>query len=97
MEMVNTGSDYNVVLGSNLIDRLSEPLKWINLAKQKVSKDGIVIICDPSTWLDEFTAIDKWIGGFKKDAENYYTKDGLYDAFGPEFTQIDSGSVPFVI
>jgi len=33
MEMTKSGSEFDVVLGCNLIDRLPDPSKWIELAK----------------------------------------------------------------
>ena len=57
MEMTKSGDDFDLVLGCNLIDRLSDPLKWLELSKQKVSKNGVIIICDPYSWLEEYTPI----------------------------------------
>ena len=36
-EMTKSGNNYDVVLGCNLIDRLPDPMKWIELTKHKVS------------------------------------------------------------
>ena len=55
--MTKSGDDFDLVLGCNLIDRLPDPLKWIELTKQKVSKNGVIIICDPYSWLEEYTPI----------------------------------------
>ena len=96
-EMKNTSDNFDVIVGSNLIDRLPDPIKWIQLAKSKVNENGIVINCDPFTWLAEYTPVDKWLGGVKKGDYNYFTNEGLKDAFGPEFEQIDSKNIPFVI
>ena len=63
-EMKKSGTNFDVVLGCNLIDRLPDPMKWIELTKQKVSKDGIIIVCDPYTWLEDYTPKSKWLGGF---------------------------------
>ena len=96
--MTKSGNNYDVVLGCNLIDRLPDPSQWIELAKQKVSKDGIIINCSPYTWLEEFTPINKWIGGYRNSsAENITTQDGLREIFKPEFSEIDSDKLPFVI
>ena len=62
--MKNSGDDFSLVLGCNLIDRLPDPKKWIDLTKTKVSKDGIIIVCDPYTWLEDYTPKSKWLGGF---------------------------------
>ncbi len=41
---------------------------------------------------------DAWLGGFKKDGENFTTLDGLKAHLGPHFRLIDGPlEVPFVI
>ena len=37
MEMMKSGDNFDLVLGCNFIDRVSDPLKWLELTKQKVS------------------------------------------------------------
>ena len=47
--------EYNLVIASNLICRLSEPMKFINRLKDLVKPNGYVILSTPFTWMSEFT------------------------------------------
>lgn len=46
---------YDLVVASNLICRLREPLKFINRLKTLVKSNGYVILSTPFTWLSQFT------------------------------------------
>lgn len=92
-------ADYDVVFAGNLIDRLYDPMLFLNLIKGRIRQGGLLVFTSPYTWLEEFTARDKWLGGFKAETgESYTTLDGLRDALAPEFQQLgDACDVPFVI
>ena len=62
-----------------------------------LSPDGLLIVASPYTWKAEFTEPSKWIGGFKKDAEDYYIVDGLCDIMLPELHLLEQIKVPFMI
>jgi hypothetical protein len=52
----------------------------------------------PYTWLAEFTARDKWIGGFRKDGEPYATLEGMQDLLREHFRLVNEPvDVDFVI
>jgi hypothetical protein len=55
------------------------------------------VITSPYTWLEDFTPMDKWPGGFKKDGKTVTTLDGLKEILGEYFTLEFTGDVPFVI
>ena len=56
------------------------------------------MISSPYTWLPEHTKREAWVGGFKKDGENWTTLDGLKVMLGEHFRLIQGPlSVPFVI
>ena len=56
------------------------------------------MITSPYTWLEEHTAREEWIGGFKRDGENFTTLDGLREILGKHFTLLgEPRAVPFVI
>jgi 5-histidylcysteine sulfoxide synthase/putative 4-mercaptohistidine N1-methyltranferase len=92
-------SDYDLVFASNLIDRLYDPAKFLEDIKQRLCPGGLLVLVSPYTWLEEFTAQNKWIGGFKADTgESYTTLQGLSDILAPEFTLITKPvDIPFVI
>lgn len=89
---------YDLVLAANLIDRLYQPRKLLENIASRINKGGVLIIASPYTWLEEHTPKEEWIGGYKKDGENYSTLDGLKDFLSKEFSLIgEPQKVPFVI
>uniref|UniRef100_UPI00333F6FF6 5-histidylcysteine sulfoxide synthase n=1 Tax=Castellaniella defragrans TaxID=75697 RepID=UPI00333F6FF6 len=91
-------TDYDLVLAANLIDRLYDPARFLDQIHTRIVPGGLLLIASPYTWLEEHTPRAAWIGGFKKDAENYTTLDGLKDHLGRHFRLIAGPlEVPFVI
>ncbi len=92
-------TDYDVVFAGNLIDRLYEPDRFLQLIKNRIRSGGLLVITSPYTWLEEFTEREKWLGGFKaQTGENYTTLEGIRDALQPEFEPTaEAVDVPFVI
>ena len=92
-------TDYDLVFAGNLLDRLYDPAKFLNLIKERIRPGGLLIMTSPYTWLEEFTPRDKWLGGFKANTgENYTTLEGLTDTLLPEFEMVDEPrDIPFVI
>lgn len=62
-----------------------------------LSPTGLLVIASPYEWKPEHTAPEKWIGGFKKDGENFFTIDGLCAKLSPELVLLEETKVPFVI
>lgn len=92
-------ADYDLVFAGNLIDRLYDPQKFLQLIKSRIKSGGFLVITSPYTWLEEFTERKNWLGGFKAETgENYTTLEGIKDALTPEFDQVGAAvDVPFVI
>ena len=89
---------YDLVFASNLIDRLYDPLKFLQDISTRLNKNGILVLTSPYTWLEEFTELDKWVGGYRKDGEPFTTLDGLKEILKNDFELIDEPKdVPFVI
>jgi hypothetical protein len=57
-----TASKYNLIVGANLIDRLSDPALWINHCKDLLEEDGLLILFSPFTWMREYTEENHWLG-----------------------------------
>lgn len=91
-------SGYDLVLAANLIDRLYQPSKFLTTIHERITDNGLLVIASPYTWLEEYTPREAWIGGFRKNGEDYTTFDGLQDLLAPNFRLlVDPHSVPFVI
>lgn len=91
-------ADYDLVLAANLIDRLHSPRQLLSSIHTRIRPGGLLVITSPYTWLEEHTAREEWIGGFKKDGENFTTLDGLKEILGKYFRQLgEPCTIPFVI
>jgi 5-histidylcysteine sulfoxide synthase/putative 4-mercaptohistidine N1-methyltranferase len=91
-------SNFDLILAANLIDRLYEPAQFLESAHERLNPGGVLMITSPYTWLAEHTKREAWIGGFKKDGENFTTFDGLKAMLEKHFRLIKGPlSVPFVI
>lgn len=89
---------YDLVLAANLIDRLYRPKYFLNHIHNRINDGGLLVIASPYTWLEEHTPREEWVGGFKKDGENYTTLDGLKDHLSSHFRIVgEPRKVPFVI
>ncbi|PSJ16598.1 5-histidylcysteine sulfoxide synthase [Nitrosomonas supralitoralis] len=89
---------YDLILAANLIDRLYDPAKLLSDIHTRINIGGLLMLTSPYTWLAEHTKKEFWIGGFKRDGENFTTLDGLKEILGKHFRLIQgSKSVPFVI
>jgi 5-histidylcysteine sulfoxide synthase/putative 4-mercaptohistidine N1-methyltranferase len=91
-------TNYDLILAANLIDRLYSPKKFLSHVHERLNIGGILLIASPYTWLEEHTKREEWIGGFKKNAENFTTLDGLKEQLSAHFRLIaEPVDVPFVI
>ncbi len=90
-------SGYDLIFAGNLIDRLYDPAKFLSDLHERLNEDGLLILTSPYTWLEEFTPKEKWLGGFKKDGEDFTTLDGLKAVLGAHFDLIHTHDIPFVI
>merc|ERR1711998_72905 len=50
---------FDVVVMSNLLCRLPDPLACLDGLATSVNKDGIVVMATPFSWLEEYTHPDK--------------------------------------
>jgi len=91
-------TSYDLVFAGNLIDRLYDPLKFLQNIHTRINVDGLLVITSPYTWLEEFTEEDKWVGGYRKDGEPYTTLDGLNEQLKDRFELLEAPKdIPFVI
>ena len=89
---------YDLILAANLIDRLYSPARFLESMHERLNPGGLLLIASPYTWLPEHTKREDWLGGFKKDGENFTTLDGLKALLGKHFRLVrEPLSVPFVI
>lgn len=89
---------YDLIFAANLIDRLYNPALFLQTVHERINAGGLLLLASPYTWLEEHTDKENWLGGFKKDGENFTTMDGLKALLSEHF-ELKKGplSVPFVI
>ncbi|QUJ69290.1 5-histidylcysteine sulfoxide synthase (plasmid) [Photobacterium sp. GJ3] len=90
-------TDYDLVYASNLIDRLGDPAGFLTSIAARIAPGGYLVITSPYTWLEDYTAKDKWLGGIKVNGENFTTLDGLTETLIPHFELVAVKEIPFVI
>ncbi len=91
-------TNYDLVLATNLIDRLYEPHLFLNSVHERINAGGYLILTSPYTWLQEYTAKEFWIGGYQDEKGNTVkTIDGLKEMLKDHFELIATEDVPFVI
>jgi putative 4-mercaptohistidine N1-methyltranferase len=96
LKSVHTG--YDLILAANLIDRLYEPRAFLDHVHERLNIGGVLMLTSPYTWLEDHTARENWLGGFKKDGENWTTLDALREILAPHFRLMgEPRDVPFVI
>ncbi len=89
---------YDLILAANLIDRLYSPAKFLQSVHERLNMGGLLMIATPCTWLAEYTKPEEWIGGYKKNGENFTTLDGLKEILSTHFKLIKApGEVAFVL
>ncbi|MBU62774.1 MAG: putative 4-mercaptohistidine N1-methyltransferase [Opitutae bacterium] len=55
--------DFDVVHAANLLCRLPDPGALIERLPELVRPGGQLLLATPFTWLEEFTPMEKWLGG----------------------------------
>ncbi len=89
---------YDLILAANLIDRLYSPALFLKTVHERINPSGLLMLTSPYTWLPEHTKREEWIGGFKKDGENFTTFDGLKAMLSEHFRLVgEPQAVAFVI
>ena len=89
---------YDLIFAINLIDRLYNPLIFLEKVHERLNLGGVLLLASPYTWLTEHTQRENWIGGFKKNGESFSTLDGLKEILLTHFKLVqEPQDIPFVI
>ena len=59
---VNLGQ-FDLIHGANLLCRLPSPRKFLRDITGFLNNNGHLVLISPYSWLEEYTAVDEWIGG----------------------------------
>ncbi|MCE9638292.1 MAG: 5-histidylcysteine sulfoxide synthase [Planctomycetes bacterium] len=91
---------FDAVLVANLLCRLPSPkalLGRLGGPRGLVRPGGVLVITTPSTWREEFTPRDAWLGGFERGGRRVTTLDGLHAELDAEFELLEAADMPFVL
>ncbi len=91
--------DFDAVLAANLIDRLPDPSAFLSAIPPHVRPGGYLMITSPYTWLEIYTAKEKWLCGGSPAEGGDPTRglDGLKKWLQPQFTLKEAWDMPFLI
>lgn len=89
---------YDLILATNLIDRLYDPGLFLDTVHERLNEGGILVLTSPYTWLEEYTEKEKWIGGYYDNNGNpVFCIEALRQQLSGHFELMDALDVPFVI
>jgi len=91
-------NSYDLIMATNLIDRLYNPRLFLDTIHERLNSDGILVITSPYTWQESSTAKELWLGGYEDEAGNAVkTIESLKVVLGEKFELIHLQDLEFVI
>ena len=89
---------FDIVVGLNLLCRLPDPRRFLGSLPGLVKPGGQLLLATPGSWLPEYTAPDRWLGGFTDaDGQPVRTFDTLTAILAPDFDLLRTRDLPFLI
>lgn len=88
---------FDFVLMANLVDRLPDPATCLESIAFFVNSGGLLAITSPFTWLEEYTAPDKWLGGFSHEGKPVRSFETIQKILSPNFEELETLNLPFLI
>ena len=90
--------EYDLIMATNLIDRLYNPRLFLDTVDERLNDDGILVITSPYTWQESSTNKEFWLGGFRdENGMEIKTIDSLKNILGDKFELIHTQDLDFVI
>ena len=89
---------YDLIMATNLIDRLYQPRLFLDTVHERLNEDGVLVITSPYTWQESSTKKEFWLGGYKdENSQDVKTLDSLKSILSDTFELIHVQDVDFVI
>jgi hypothetical protein len=91
---------FDAVLLANLLDRLPSPKACLGRMggyMGLVRPGGLLVVMSPYTWMEQFTPIDAWLGGYERDGSALSSKEGIRAALGEAFELVTEENMPLLI
>ena len=91
-------SGYDLIVATNLIDRLYEPSRLLATIHERLNSGGVLVLTSPYTWLEAYTEKTHWVGGYyDRDGKPVTSIEGLKALLSERFELLECFDVPFVI
>ncbi|MDQ1264757.1 MAG: hypothetical protein QG559_1758, partial [Campylobacterota bacterium] len=91
-------NSYDLVMATNLIDRLYNPRLFLEDIKNRINSGGILMITSPYSWQESSTKNEFWLGGYKDESgKEIKTLDTIKKILSNEFELIHLQDLEFVI
>ena len=91
-------NSYDLVMATNLIDRLYNPRLFLDTIDERLNADGILVITSPYTWQESSTEKEFWLGGkVDENGNELKTIDALKNRLSEKFELIHLQDLEFVI
>ncbi len=88
---------FDAALLINLIDRLTDPKRCLDQLPGLLNPGAQLVIASPFTWLEDYTPIDRWLGGYEQAGNRVSTFDALREKLSADFDFVRAVDVPFLI
>ncbi len=89
---------YDLIMATNLIDRLYNPKLFLEDVAKRLNKEGILVLTSPYTWQEESTAKDLWLGGYyDAEGKEVRTLESLRERLADDFELLHHQDLEFVI
>jgi 5-histidylcysteine sulfoxide synthase/putative 4-mercaptohistidine N1-methyltranferase len=91
-------NSYDLVMATNLIDRLYNPKLFLDTIDARLNDEGILILTSPYTWQESSTPKDMWLGGFvDENGVEVKTIQRLQEMLDAKFELVHTQDLEFVI
>ncbi|MDY0123571.1 5-histidylcysteine sulfoxide synthase [Sulfurimonas sp.] len=91
-------NSYDLVMATNLIDRLYNPRLFLQSVDERLESEGILILTSPYTWQESSTKKELWLGGYRDESgKDVRTIDTLKEILGKKFELLHLQDLEFVI
>lgn len=89
---------YDLIMASNLIDRLYNPRLFLDTIDSRLNRDGLLILSSPYTWQEASTKREFWLGGYRDErGEEVKSIESLESILGEKFELLHLEDLEFVI
>ena len=86
-------SGYDLVVLNDVITRSYNPKKFLQEVDKRMNEEALLVISSSYDWNEEITPKEFWIGGVKKNGENYHSREALKDLMESRFEVVEEGKV----